>query len=232
VICERLDLGVDIARLRDEIDRIAVEHPPTWRVELGYGGWSILSASGRTDDGWQAGQEYGHEDESGRFVFDWDAAIAGGFKPDCMHTEPTPIHSGYLGEVMARLYGMGLVCYRARICIMRRHGSLRWHRDGSEGTYCARINIPIVTNETCFLENGSGRMHLAADGSGYLIDVSRPHRAVNGTRDRRIHLVTNVIDVRGVTSLPAQPSAMEAFHAERAEFLARLNPAGPLSDRP
>lgn len=59
-----------------------------------------------------------------------------------------------------------------------------------DGKSSVRLHIPIETNPDSWFEISGRRYHLPADGSGYLINTSRPHRIGNSGHSPRTHLVS------------------------------------------
>ena len=93
-----------------------------------------------------------------------------------------------------------------RIRFMRlkpKDGELRRHTDlvdpdqGISDGKLARIHIPIVTNDKVLFQNwdwnGNGEPINMKEAEAWYLDVRKPHRAVNGGDDYRIHLVVDVV---------------------------------------
>jgi hypothetical protein len=59
-----------------------------------------------------------------------------------------------------------------------------------DGRTSVRLHVPIETNSSAWLEVSGRRYHLPADGSGYLVNTSRPHRIGNSGVSPRTHLVS------------------------------------------
>ncbi|MBN8539329.1 MAG: aspartyl/asparaginyl beta-hydroxylase domain-containing protein [Deltaproteobacteria bacterium] len=59
-----------------------------------------------------------------------------------------------------------------------------------DGKTSVRLHVPIETNPDSWFEISGRRYHLPADGSGYLINTSRPHRVGNSGVTPRTHLVS------------------------------------------
>ena len=79
--------------------------------------------------------------------------------------------------------------YRARIMLAREKGCYSIHQD-----YSPRLHLPLITNKHCnFLFSDPLQMfHLPADGTTTWIDTRRPHTFMNGSMEKRLHLVTIV----------------------------------------
>lgn len=108
---------------------------------------------------------------------------------------PTPICTGYLGEVMERLDDLGIAPYRARLMQMDAEGeAMPFHVDATKETW--RLHIPVITNPASLFEwqreDGTVEsVHLPADGSAWLVRVDVNHRAVNRStgNSSRVHLL-------------------------------------------
>ena len=83
-----------------------------------------------------------------------------------------------------------LKMFRTRIMILKPSQCYTYHRD-----YTKRIHIPVITNKSCFIIENKQVKHLPADGNYYIIDTTKMHTALNGSRnnDNRIHIVGGII---------------------------------------
>ena len=79
---------------------------------------------------------------------------------------------------------------RLRIMIMSRGMCLTWHQDTEE-----RIHYPIKTQEGCFMVIEDEVRHLEQN-KWYYTKTLKKHTAFNGSKDRRIHLVANILGLR------------------------------------
>jgi hypothetical protein len=59
-----------------------------------------------------------------------------------------------------------------------------------DGKTSVRLHVPIETNPTAWIQISGRRYYLPADGSGYLINTSRPHKVGNSGATPRTHLVS------------------------------------------
>lgn len=59
--------------------------------------------------------------------------------------------------------------------------------------YTPRVHIPLVTNNKCLIIIENEIFHFPADGSVYLLDTTKEHTALNGSRSDRLHIV-GVVD--------------------------------------
>jgi hypothetical protein len=76
--------------------------------------------------------------------------------------------------------------YRARIMLAREKGCYSIHKD-----YSPRLHLPLVTNTQCnFLITEPLQMfHLPADGTTTWVDTTKSHTFMNGSTEKRLHLV-------------------------------------------
>jgi hypothetical protein len=76
--------------------------------------------------------------------------------------------------------------YRARIMLAREKGCYSIHRD-----YTPRLHLPLVTNKQCnFLFTDPLQMfHMPADGTTTWVDTTKYHTFMNGSTEKRLHLV-------------------------------------------
>ncbi len=80
---------------------------------------------------------------------------------------------------------------------LRRHTDLVDPDQGIADGKLARIHIPIVTNDKVLFQNwdwdGNGEPKNMKESEAWYLDVRKPHRAVNGGDNHRIHLVIDVV---------------------------------------
>ena len=88
---------------------------------------------------------------------------------------------------------------------LRRHTDLVDPDQGIADGKLARIHIPIVTNDKVLFQNwdwdGNGEPKNMKESEAWYLDVRKPHRAVNGGDNHRIHLVIDVVSNRGLREL-------------------------------
>lgn len=201
-IYEKLDQQIDIERLKAQVLDINNRIPPTMQSS-DFGGWSVLTYSGRADDGWEQGHHRFYQDEAGQIKIDVQKMIAERPRLETSHTRPTEICQGYLGEVMEMIAQLGFQPYRARISLLKAGGCTSWHTDSTSDIHRIRLHIPIITNPYCRFETQSepewGAAHFPADGHMYLVPVNRFHRAINYSDKDRYHLIMGVTDTKGVS---------------------------------
>ncbi len=73
---------------------------------------------------------------------------------------------------------------RTRVMKMKPRTCYYWHFDNTK-----RLHIPIVTNPHCFLLIDGTQIHLPATGEAYIMDTTKPHTALNASKEDRIHIV-------------------------------------------
>jgi hypothetical protein len=150
--------------------------------DAAYEGWAITSRDGTTADGVQR--------------IDRQVVKQTGDKR--RGTVPTPLCRGYIVKVIEELMSLGLKPHRIRIMRLAHEGvAMKWHRDADSESW--RLHIPIFTNENSFFEwrlpdDSERRLHLPADGSGWLVRVDELHRAINSHRAGgfRVHLLMSL----------------------------------------
>ena len=76
--------------------------------------------------------------------------------------------------------------YRTRIMMAKEKGCYSVHRD-----YSPRLHLPLVTNIQCnfLLTDPLQMFHLPADGTTTWVDTRRLHTFMNGSTEKRLHLV-------------------------------------------
>jgi len=96
----------------------------------------------------------------------------------------------YFKEVYDKLslkYKLG----RVRILLKQPRSTLSWHRDPEP-----RLHIPIITNLGCIMVIDNVAHHMPADGSVWITNNTKYHKAFNGGEEDRIHLVACVLDYK------------------------------------
>ena len=196
MIFEKIEnFQIDIEKLRAHLWNQVVNASDPVMQGPAFGGWSVLSSQGSVEDGWQQGHLC-FKEVDGKMVWDEELAKSLGFVPEYEHKNPTPICTGYLAEIMKKIYQMKFNPRRARISILKPKSQTDLHMDAKPGNYAVRLHIPIVTNEKAlFCTQDEGDVHLPADGSAYLLRVDRLHQAVNFGDLDRYHLIMQVWDV-------------------------------------
>ena len=79
---------------------------------------------------------------------------------------------------------------------LRRHTDLVDPQQGLSDGKLARVHFPVVTNENVLFENwdwkGNHPEINMKVGEAWYLDVRKPHRAVNGGTEERIHIVIDL----------------------------------------
>ena len=89
----------------------------------------------------------------------------------------------YLNSIME-----DLKMFRTRIMTLKPGRCYHYHRD-----YTKRIHIPIETNKNCFIIDNMQVKHLSADGNYYIVDTTKMHTALNGSKkENRTHIVGGI----------------------------------------
>lgn len=98
------------------------------------------------------------------------------------------LENTYLQKVhdeLAKDYKFG----RMRIMALPHKKCMSMHTDSGK-----RIHIPIETNENCLMIIDNKVHHMPANGKAYLVDVSKPHTALNANHNfLRLHLLFDLI---------------------------------------
>ena len=122
--------------------------------------------------------------------------------PKLKATVPTALCEGAVKDAMKAIEDHGLVSFRARLLRLKTASySMGFHMDGLGGRETWRLHVPIFTSPESFFqwraEDGEmTQVHMPADGSGYLVRVDLPHRAVYNVVEPletgRVHLIMGI----------------------------------------
>ena len=76
--------------------------------------------------------------------------------------------------------------YRARIMLAREKGCYSIHRD-----FSPRLHLPLITNTQCnfLITEPLTMFHLPADATTTWVDTTKHHTFMNGSTEKRLHLV-------------------------------------------
>ncbi len=189
----KLEEKVDILKLKEYLSWVIQNYPPNMKGGGVWGGWSITSANGNIDDGWQSGEKVN------------DPSLPATEKKQLKEffetknfNSPTALFTGYIKDVLEIIAqaDRNIRVSRIRIAVLKPHDESEayWHRDGdnADSQRHFRLHIPIISNDQCFFDYENERHHLNADGSIYIIEISKSHRAVNLSREERYHLIMNI----------------------------------------
>ena len=79
---------------------------------------------------------------------------------------------------------------RLRWMVLHPKSCYSLHKDGTK-----RFHIPIITNKQCYLIfQDLGDFHHLEEGKPYIMDATKPHTAINGGEEIRVHLVGCIYD--------------------------------------
>ena len=143
-------------------------------------------------------------EEHGNWEYNWDSQIAIQTNDDSKEdwlagtgaaTSKTPEWERSFNKLQPSLIGtpiseylqwLDVPVYRARIMMAREKGCYSVHRD-----YSPRLHLPLVTNKQCnFLFTDPLQMfHMPADGRTTWVDTTKHHTFMNGSVEKRLHLV-------------------------------------------
>ncbi|MBC7428443.1 MAG: aspartyl/asparaginyl beta-hydroxylase domain-containing protein [Bacteriovorax sp.] len=189
----KLELKIDIQKLISYLEFVKKTYPPFMKKNGPWGGWSITSSNGEVHDGWQAGEKI-----NDLLTTEQEKAKIKSFFSITKFDRPTPIYTNEIEELLKLINNSipNMKISRVRIAILKPHleETAYWHKDGeAQGDEKVfRLHIPIITNEQCIFEYSTGKHHLIADGSIYLIDISKQHRVINSSNENRFHLIADV----------------------------------------
>lgn len=97
------------------------------------------------------------------------------------------LENTYLYEVYQKINNYTKIA-RMRIMILDQKTCLTWHRDLQK-----RIHIPIITDEKCKFVVEDSAFYLPANGDAYVVDTTKYHTVLNGSRIIRIHLIGTIL---------------------------------------
>ena len=188
LLCGRVaGLSVDTAALVNYYRQVVEPAPATHYHdnEAAYEGWALTSRDGTITDG----------------VKRIDRKAIQQANDKRRGIVPTPLFQGYIVKVIDDLIALGLGPHRIRIMRLAHEGfAMKWHRDADVESW--RLHIPMITNDRSFFEwkladETQRQVHLAADGSGWLVRVDELHRAINlnPAGGFRVHLLMSLAGI-------------------------------------
>lgn len=187
----KLNTNFDIEKLKLYLDTVTSYSAPLMKKNSAWGGWSITSSDGTVQDGWQGGERLFAENISPEA----QQKLQAEFKAKKFNI-PTPLYTPLIADIISQLGEMDLEFLRIRIALLKPHDEKEsyWHQDGksADNYFKLRLHIPIITNEKCLFEYPDKKFHLPADGSAYIIEVSKPHRVLNLSNENRYHLMMDL----------------------------------------
>lgn len=193
---------VDIDKLQQHMYDVVLKYPPyvitrpDVHPSIEFGGWSVTSSTGDVYDGWQVHSGF----KDGKF--NHITAYKSGFRPRWLHTKKTQICTGYMNELVDTVTDMGFHPCSIRIWMSNPKKSVGMHTDGPSNRYCARLHVPIITNDdaihTWYPEPDDVTIHMPADGRAYLFRTNINHTVHNNGDTPRYHLIFEVWYTKGV----------------------------------
>lgn len=187
----KLDTQFNVDLLKSYVEMVKNYGPPIMKKTSGWGGWSVTSSDGTVEDGWQGGERLFIEDlpesERNKVKKEFENKI---------FNRPTPLYTDEIRKVIKQIEEMGFKALRIRVVILKPHAEAEsyWHQDGSSenGAVKLRLHIPVITNPLCTFEYVDQKFHFPADGSSYIIDVSKRHRVLNLSDEERYHIMMDI----------------------------------------
>jgi hypothetical protein len=167
----------------------------------GFGGWSILSRTGKWQDGWDFFQN--DEGEAMEVYFPKDDNNYKSLKffdigMSTEHDKPTEGCEGEIAKVLDQIKELGFYPSRARITCLKAGAKSLVHKDADNNEYMARIHIPLITNPKCvFIQNGQN-LHMEP-GSVWMVWVNNWHQIRNDSNEDRYHLIMDAYDTKKLT---------------------------------
>lgn len=207
---EKLDYTVDIEALKKEVresvftlgDQVIQGEEYETPQYHGFGGWSILSADGTYQDGWESIQlNDGNTMES---FMPTEELIFKAYKymnicDGIEHKNQTEACVGEIKKVIDDLRNLGFEPCRARVTCLKAGSKSLVHKDAEETEYMARIHIPLWTNEKCVHICQGMNLHMPADGGVYILWTNRWHQIRNDSNEDRYHIIMDAYDTKKIT---------------------------------
>ena len=203
----------DVAQLVRHYENVVCKEPATTYHDnnASYEGWAITSRDGTTSDGVRRIER----NAAPAAATPASAAPAARPAQPGQGNIPTVLCSGAIAEVLDKLSVAGLWHFRTRIMRLSNEGfDMKWHRDADKESW--RVHVPVITNTNSFfewkLEDGTvHRLHMPADGTGWLLRVDKLHRAINNGPPgaTRVHLLASLARIPAVTAI-AEPFFLKA----------------------
>jgi hypothetical protein len=167
----------------------------------GFGGWSILSRTGKWQDGWDFFQN--DEGEAMEVYFpkndnNYKSLKFFGIGMSTEHDKPTEGCKGEIAKVLDQIKELGFYPSRARITCLKAGAKSLVHKDADNNEYMARIHIPLITNPKCvFIQNGQNLY--MEPGSVWMVWVNQWHQIRNDSNEDRYHLIMDAYDTKKLT---------------------------------
>ncbi len=189
-----------------------------------FGGYSLLSTTGRWQDGW----EVGGTGTPGETVFtpgqvNYKAAKYLGLTHAFENSVPTEACVGPIKDAIDKISDLGFYPRKARISMLKAGTKTILHSDAPRNKYSARIHIPVITTPECIHSSDGDCFHMPADGSAYIIWVNVPHQVFNNSSIDRYHIIMDAWDTKGITENFKFIDNIENIEKESNNFRQQLN---------
>ena len=222
---EKLNITVDIEKLRKDVaEKVFTLGDPIFQgEEYGYhnfGGWSLLSSTGKWQDGWQ--MDYStmvNIPDHLKAKMQKYLGVSEGFENNI----PTEGCTGEVAKVLEDIKNAGFVIRRARVSCLKPGGKTILHTDAPRDQYMARIHIPLWTNERCVHNCEGTDLHMPADGSVYILWVNRMHQVRNEWDQIRYHIIMDAYDVNSITKNFKFDGSINLLENKASEFRKLMN---------
>lgn len=224
---EKLPYNVDIELIQKDLDEIK-KIPITWQgKDYGYsnfGGWSVLSRTGKCHDGWEVGIEQ-CENKWYKYHLAKHLKISHPFE----HINPTPACIGEIKKIIETLAIDGFYPRRARITMIKAHTCSivhidnAWPGDNLNKNYMCRVHVPIITDKRCTHWTEVKEYHMPADGSVYILPVNNRHQIRNNSDIDRYHLIMDVYDTKGISTTMKFEDTIQKLEASSQKFRQKIN---------
>jgi len=224
---EKLPYRVNIKSIQNDLNEIKKIPITLQGKEYGYsnfGGWSILSRTGKCCDGWEVGIEQ-CENKWYKYFLAKHLKISHPFE----HINPTPAYIGEIKKIIETLDVDGFYPRRARITMIKAHTCSivhidnAWPGDNLNKNYMCRVHIPIITDKKCTHWTETGEHHMAADGSVYILSVNNQHQIRNNSDIDRYHLIMDVYDTRGISKSMMFEDTIQKLEISSQNFRQKIN---------
>ncbi len=180
------NLKFDIARLRDDLDKVlkikkfdspGVSHFGAIPLNQIPGDDSSIKGNNIRGQYWTIPDETGKEVSRDIKI---DESKYTQVVPEFQNTYFKEVY-----EILSKKFKLG----RVRILLKEPRSTLSWHKDPEP-----RLHIPIITNPGCSMVIENVAKHLPADGSVTITNNTKYHNFFNGGEQSRIHLVACVLE--------------------------------------
>jgi hypothetical protein len=168
-----------------------------------WGGWSVLSKSGSYADGWGKGHHFFKKDSNQNIYFDKDLYNMSSITPSVEHVNFTDVVTDDIKSIVTQMQDLGFDPYRTRITRVPAGKSSVWHTDSESNTKKLRLHFVIDTNDNCFFEHKTKKIHLV-ERNVYIVNVNGLHRVTNSGTSDRIHIISDMTDNNKLSKLHSQ----------------------------